>query len=167
MPNTKIKKRKYGIPSFLEGVISQEKYERWLRRKAAAHLRRDRKYGNRVISGVIYRVAIHEAVKESNGKDAYTGERLDWKSLSEYSNIESAKGRRKYRARFALLPTVDHVDDRLASPNFRICSWRTNDAKGDMTLSDFLKLCRMVIAHHGKNHPVPRKVRVAAPQEGG
>jgi len=143
-----MKARKYALPEFLKDVLSQDKYERWLRRKAAAHLKRDRKYGNLHISGESYRIAIHEAVVTSKGKDAYTGDDLDWKLLSTYSNVESKKGRRKYKASLSSLPTVDHVDERTSLPNFKICSWRVNDAKGDLNLSEFLELCRKLIEHN-------------------
>jgi hypothetical protein len=38
--------RKYAIPDFLEGQVAPETYERWLRRKAQSHVKRDRKRGN-------------------------------------------------------------------------------------------------------------------------
>ena len=56
---------------------------------------------------------------------------------------------RAYKARFALLPTVDHLDDGLGPPAFKICSWRTNDAKHDLALGDFVELCEKVIRHNG------------------
>ena len=43
--------RKFALPGFLEGVQTQDTYERWLRRKAAAHLKRDRRRGNKVATG--------------------------------------------------------------------------------------------------------------------
>lgn len=141
--------KKYDLPPFLSGVLSQETYERWLRRKAQAHIRRDRLRGNTSASGKSYREAIHAAVIASAGCDAYTGETLDWKLLSQYDNDDSKEQGRHYKHRFALLPTVDHVDDGRGAANFAICGWRTNDAKHDLDMSEFLHVCISVLKHHG------------------
>ena len=140
--------KKYAMPSFLEGAVTSEAYERWLIRKAAAHVKRDRKRG-RKCTGSAYRVAIHQAVVTSEGKDAYTGEKLDWRLISTYNNEDSKKGRRAYKALFALLPSVDHVDAEATETRFKICAWRTNDAKSDLSLESFLDLCQRVLAHAG------------------
>ncbi|MHB8809720.1 MAG: hypothetical protein ACYC9M_06870 [Desulfobulbaceae bacterium] len=141
--------KKYALPPFLSDVVSQENYERWLRRKAQAHVKRDRRRGNTSASGTTYREAIHGAVVESDGRDAYTGEKLQWKLISQYDNDESKENGRHYKKRFALLPTVDHVGDGTGPANFKICGWRTNDAKNDLDLSEFISVCQAVLAHHG------------------
>jgi len=92
--------------------------------------------------------AIHEAVVASNGKDAYTGEQLAWELISTYDNKKSKVGRREYKKSFGLLPTVDHVSDGLSAPNFKICSWRSNDCKNDLSSDELLDFCRAVLAHH-------------------
>ena len=139
--------RKYKIPAFLEGTQNQISYERWLHRKALAHVKRDRKRGNDQATNEEYKVAIHDAVIESNGNDFYTGEKLDWSLLSKYDNEESKAFKREYKKMFALLPTVDHVNDGLGPADFKICSWRTNDSKNDLTYSEFVDLCKKVINH--------------------
>lgn len=136
---------KYVLPQFLTGLIEPAAYVRWLSRKAAAQVKRDRKRGNTTAQIESYKVAIHRAVSDSSGRDHYTGEMLHWKLISQYSNEESKSGRRKYKARFGLLPTVDHIDDGLGSPSFKICAWRTNDAKSDLTHDEFVELCRRVV----------------------
>lgn len=141
---------KYQIPTFLGALITQERYERWLRGRTAAHIRRDRKRGNKAASGEVYRVAMHTAVVMSEGVDHYTGELLDWALLGKYSNAESKAQRRKYKATFALLPSIDHVGDGLGEANFKVCAWRTNDAKNDLSHDDFVALCRRVVTHHEK-----------------
>jgi hypothetical protein len=138
--------RKYDLPGFLTGGSSQAEYERWLHRKAVAHRKRDRKRGNASCTIEEYKIAIHKAVRESGGLDAYTGERLDWTLISQYDNDESKDGRRQYKQRFALLPTVDHIGDGTGAANFAICAWRTNDAKSDLSSEEFLHLCRRVVA---------------------
>lgn len=139
----------FDLPAFLDGVVTRETYVRWLQRKASAHLKRDRKRGNTVVTGSEYKRAIHKAVCASEGRDAYTNEPLDWNLISTYDNDESKQGRRTYKARFALLPTIDHLGDGTGLADFRICGWRTNDAKGDLSVDDFVALCIRVVAAHG------------------
>lgn len=139
--------RIYNLPSFLEGIVNRDTYVRWLRRKAAAHLKRDRNRGNLVADGAAYRLAIHAAVARSAGHDEYTGQPLRWDLISHYDNDESAAHRRGYKREFYDLPTVDHVGDGLGAPDFAICSWRVNDAKHDQTYDEFVEMCRAVLAH--------------------
>lgn len=136
---------RYAVPQLLG--IQQETYLRWLRRKAATHVKRDRKRAEHTITGEIYRLAIHAAVADHGTHDFYTGEVLDWSLVSRYDNEQSKVGRSKYKATFALLPTVDHVVRPDGKWDFVICAWRTNDAKNDLDHSEFLDLCRRVIAH--------------------
>ena len=142
--------RKYQLPAFLDRIVTQEQYEHWLRRKATGHLRRDRERGNSKATGEEYRIAIHKAVVASKGIDAYTGEQLDWSLLSNYDNEESSKHGRAYKKKFALLPSVDHVGDGTGPASFKICSWRTNDAKNDLSLEEFVELCRLIVSHDRK-----------------
>lgn len=135
------------LPPFLEGLIKPVDYERWLARKAAAHLKRDMKSGFRGVTREAYRDAIHEAVVKSEGRDAYTGGELHWNLLSQYDNEESQRGRHHYKSNFALLPTVDHIDSAVKKADFCICAWRTNDAKSDLSLPEFAELCRKVLQH--------------------
>lgn len=141
--------KKYALPLFLSGVVSQETYGLWLRRKAQAHVKRDRRRRNVLASGTAYREAIHGAVVECVGRDAYTGESLRWELISQYDNYESRENRRHYRKRFALLPTVDHIGDGTDLANFKICGWRTNAANNDLDLSKFISLCQAVLTHNG------------------
>lgn len=142
------------LPAFLHGVVTREAYVRWLRRKAAAHVKRDRKRGNGSASVSEYERAIHGAVCASEGRDAYTCEQLDWRLISQYNNEESKQGRRGYKTRFALLPTVDHIGDGTGQAEFNICAWRTNEAKGDLSLEDFIALCaRVLTANKSLNPP--------------
>src|SRR5262245_26915547 len=112
------------MPAFLNGLVSQEAYERWLGRKAMAHCKRDRKRGSKTATRALYKEAIHAAVLLSEGRDAYTGEQLNWKLISTYNNDESKLGKSSYKAGFALLPTVDHVTAGATEASFRICGWR-------------------------------------------
>jgi len=140
--------KKHTLPEFLEGVVIPETYERWLSRKAIAHVRRDRKRGHKS-SNATYKEAIHAAVLLSNGVDAYTGESLHWSLISTYNNEDSQQGRHAYKAGFALLPTVDHVFSNATEASFKICAWRTNDSKNDLSVDAFIELCQRVLAHAG------------------
>jgi hypothetical protein len=140
---------KHSMPSFLEGKVKPDIYERWLDRKAIAHVKRDRKRNHSGVTRALYKEAIHAAVLVSEGKDAYTGEPLDWGLISTYKNEDAKAGRHKYKAGFALLPTVDHVTAEATEASFRICAWCTNDAKNDLSLEDFLKLCIRALQHAG------------------
>jgi hypothetical protein len=140
--------RKYPIPDFISSATqSQLVYDKWLRGRALAHARRDRKRGNKTLTNEAYKLEIHRAVIDCAGSDYYTGEALDWSLLCKYSNEESKAGGRHYKAHLALLPSVDHVGDGLSEAEFRICAWRTNDAKNDLTHEQFVALCRRVVAH--------------------
>jgi len=137
--------KKYQIPEFLTGIISQHIYDSWLSRKARTHVRRDRARGNTNAKISEYKIAIHKAVCESKGRDAYTNEQLKWELLSKYDNEESKRGKREYKKIFALLPSVDHVGDGTGKADFKICAWRTNDAKNDLSYEEFLELCWKVV----------------------
>jgi hypothetical protein len=137
--------RKYQLPAFLNGIISQNEYDRWVHRKALAHIKRDRKRGNHTATNEGYKIAIHKAVIQSRGNDFYTGEKMNWNLISKYDNVKSKEAGRKYKKLFSLLPSLDHVGDGRGKPDFRICGWRTNDAKNDMSYSEFLELCKKVV----------------------
>lgn len=139
--------RKYRAPDFLAGLHDQATYERWLQRKAQAHVKRDRKRGNTLATVAEYKSAIHAAVVESKGYDYYTGEHLDWALLSTYDNDKSKEHGRHYKKQFELLPSVDHVDDGMGAANFKICSWRTNDCKNDLTYEELKAFCEKVLRH--------------------
>jgi hypothetical protein len=141
-------KEKYPLPQFLVDVCAAQDYRKWLNRKASAHYKRDRKRGNQIATRGTYKVAIHQAVLDSNGLDKYTGRKLDWAKIGTYRNEESARGLRKYKHALGDLPTVDHIGDGLGEADFKICSWRVNDAKNDLGLDAFLELCSQVVEYH-------------------
>jgi hypothetical protein len=141
------KPRKYQTPDFVAVDVKQVTYERWLHWRAVAHVRRDKKRGNKTATTEVYKMAIHLAVQSCGGNDHYTGEKLNWSLLSKYRNEESKAHGRHYKAKFALLPSVDHVGDGLGEADFKICAWRTNDAKNDLSHNDFVALCRRVVAN--------------------
>lgn len=150
MPPRRI--RKYELPNHLAKTVEQRKYERWLHWRAVAHVKRDRKRGNPTATVKEYKEAIHRLVVDSNGLDPYTHESLDWSLIGTYDNAKAKARGREYKARYALMPSVDHQDDGLGPANFRICSWKSNDAKSDLSYPEFLNLCRMVIEVADSSH---------------
>jgi hypothetical protein len=140
--------KRYVRPFFLPNAVSEAAYVRWLRRKCTAHVRRDRKRAAHVITGEAYRGKMHDAVVASNGRDHYTGELLDWHLIGTYCNESSKAGRSEYKATMALLPTIDHVLLENGEWDVVVCAWRTNDAKNDLSHSEFIDLCRMMISQH-------------------
>lgn len=140
--------KRYPVPPTFP--IDQPTYERWLRRKAIAHVRRDRKRSADAIVCEDYRLRIHAAVCDHGTHDFYTGEALDWSLVSTWNNDKAKAGRSVYKAGLALLPTVDHVA-RDGGWDFVICAWRTNDAKNDLSHDEFIALCRRVVAYADKD----------------
>jgi hypothetical protein len=146
--------RKHTLPAFLTGKVSPDAYERWLGRKAQAHVKRDRARGNPGAMRAQYKEAIHAAVLASRGVDAYSGDELDWSLISTYRNEDSKASRSVYKAKFAKLPTVDHCLPGGTEASFCICGWGVNDAKNDLSLPEFVALCRRIIAHADKTRDV-------------
>jgi hypothetical protein len=142
---------KYSLPPFLENRCTRDAYWRWLDRKATAHYRRDRKRGNTGATREAYMLAIHNAILNGGEFDAYTGQKLNWELISTYNNEDSKKGKRFYKKSLGDLPTVDHTGDGLDAPEFKICAWRTNDCKSDLTFDEFVNLCRQVVEQHERN----------------
>ncbi len=139
----------YPLPGFLRGHVSEVTYRRWLQRKAAAIVRRDRRRTNKGAKVAAYKRAIHEAVILGGDRDAYTGQLLRWDLISTYDNEASRRGGRHYKHGFGDLPSIDHIDEGRGQPRFLVCAWRTNDAKSDLSYEEFVALCRSVLRHQG------------------
>lgn len=137
--------KKYPFPSFLDGLCHPLEFDRWLERKTLAHLRRDRNRGNKTATRESYKIAIYDAVIRCAGKDVYTGKPMRWDLISKYDNDASKDGGREYKKQFGDLPTVDHVGDKNEEMMFNICAWRINDAKNDLTLEEFIQVCKEVL----------------------
>jgi hypothetical protein len=135
----------YKLPTVLEGKCSQKDYLHWLQVKAVAHVKRDKKRGNLSVATKSYRDAIHKAVCDGGDLDAYTGRPLRWDLIRKYDNAESKAGKRLYKKKFADLPTVDHQDDGMREPSFKICAWQTNDCKNDLSIEDLIKFCKTIL----------------------
>jgi hypothetical protein len=144
---------RYTLPALLEGKCSQEDYTHWLYLKAAAHVKRDKKRGNLTATKQAYRDAIHKAVCEGGDLDAYNGQPLRWDLIRTYDNQKAKSGKRNYKKLFAELPTIDHEDDGMGEPLFKICSWKTNDCKNDLSITELIEFCDQLLAHQKKKRP--------------
>ena len=80
--------------------------------------------------------------------DAYTGKPMRWELISTFNNEEAKKGGVKYKSTLKDLPTVDHEWGTGSKPKFNICTWAVNDAKNDLPLKDFIKLCKLVVKYN-------------------
>jgi hypothetical protein len=151
---TETQTRVYAVPEVLRGKVKQADYNRWLKKKAMAHVKRDRKRWdnpNLTVSG--YKQAIHRAVHLHKGVDPYTGKELKWDQILTYDNEKSKAEGSDYKRKFNLLPTIDHVsNEAIEDPVFEILSWEVNDAKNDMSRDSFIQLCQ-TIAEHMANKP--------------
>ena len=92
---------------------------------------------------------MREAVVLSQGQDACTGESQDGHLISPYDHEASKQGCHGCKADFAMLPTGDHVDAAAVAADSRIRAWKTNDAKNDLLIKDFLGLCELLLIHEG------------------
>jgi hypothetical protein len=141
----------YDLPKVLESHCTTKDYNDWLRRRADAHVKRDRKRGNKVATRPLYKDAIHKAVCDGGDRDAYTGRQLRWDLIRIYNNEKSKQGKRKYKKGFADLPTVDHEDEGQRHPQFKICGWRTNDCKNDLTVKELKAFCEEFLRHQAQD----------------
>lgn len=75
----------------------------WVQRKAVTVCKRDQKRGG---TGNVqqYRLAIHDAVLASEGRDHWTGEPLDWELISTYYNHEAAARKRRPKSSTRCFP---------------------------------------------------------------
>ena len=153
--------RIFSLPSCLVGKCSQTDYTHWLYGKAAAHVKRDKKRGNPTCDTNSYRRAIHAAVCAGGDRDAFTGQLLHWNLIRRYNNTESKAGKREYKKQFALLPTVDHLDDGLGLPKFAICGWRTNDCKGDLSVEELAEFCRAFLKQQERPSQTPEPTNLS------
>ena len=138
--------KKYFFPKCLINLCQPKEFDKWLERKARTHVKRDRKKGL-TATREAYKIAMHNAVIESSGLDAYTGKKLSWNLINKFDNDTAKKKGREIKKEFGNLPTIDHCYDNKNILTFKICSWRINDAKNDLNIDEFIGLCKTVLNH--------------------
>ena len=149
--------RKYPLPTFLEGLVTVSKYDKWLTCKADTLRKRDlgrKRPFAESFSTADYKVKIHGAIVANGEKDPYTGEVLRWDLIGTWNNkIEaflcSGEARDVFDKELYLLPTVDHCDPYGDTLEFEICSWIVNSSKTLMNPREYVELCKKVAGRAG------------------
>jgi hypothetical protein len=141
----------YPLPPYLQGRITQTRYDNWLRVKSWALLKRDRKRKRPYAtpgSITMYKDAVQAAVWASGVTDPYTGDALAWELIDRWDPAR-AKGDSDYIRQFFPMPTIDHIDPYADTLAFEICSWQVNLCKSFQDPPEFLDMCRKVVANCG------------------
>jgi len=133
--------RKYELPYLLADIVTHETYERWLRRKAQQHVRHDRQRGNKTAIGELYRNAIHDAVKESGGLDAYTGEKLEWNLIGNTATMCQKKRGTATNTHFPCYPQLTMLVMEQDQPILKSAGGEPTTPK---MASTYMSLCRFV-----------------------
>jgi hypothetical protein len=129
-------RRKFELPSYIVGT-NESKFNEWIVKRAKYHASHDTKKKGIEFNQKDYREMIYNAITESKGRDFYTGEKLDWSKILRF------EGKRGTRRNFLDMPTIDHHE----SGKFKICSWRTNDCKNDLSTKELKYFCRLILAN--------------------
>lgn len=137
---------KYQPPPWMAEHLSPTAYNNWLLGKAQSLCRRDYERGGNYTASEA-KADVHTAIAACGGRDYWTGEQLRWDLLGNYDSDESGWQGASYKRARAMQPTIDH---RNSEPicDFVICSWRTNDAKHDMSIEELKEFCRLVLEHN-------------------
>jgi hypothetical protein len=138
--------RIYLLPPFLKGICTEDVYRKWLDKRAEQLYVRDRDERRPYAlkgSKSLYKKAIHAAVYASGLPDPYTGERMKWELIGTWDWTKKVTD--EIKAKYRLLPTVDHVDPYGNVLKFEICSWRINNCKVGLTPEEFVEVCRKVV----------------------
>jgi len=139
----------YFLPDFLQGRITGVWYNRWLTRKAKYIIAEDRKKHRPCAQNATaqqYKGLIHAAVWNSGRFDPFTGDTLGWELVCTWDDANVKNPDPGLMKRYALLPTVDHIDQYAITPAFEICSWLVNRCKADQTPEEFVAMCERIVA---------------------
>ncbi|MGB7568919.1 MAG: hypothetical protein WBM07_13745 [Chitinivibrionales bacterium] len=142
----------FPLPGILQGLLTPAAYDDWVRVKAWALYKRDKKRGLPAALNVsigLYKETVNGAVAASGPLDPYTGVALAWDLIGAW-DPEKAKTDCGYVKQFYLMPTVDHIDPRADTLAFEICSWEVNCCKSFLNPAEFLDMCGKVMERRGK-----------------
>jgi len=137
----------FPLPGILQGLLTPVAYDDWVRVKAWALYKRDKKRGlPAALNGSIglYKETVNGSVAASGPLDPYTGDILAWNLIGAW-DPEKAKIDCGYVKQFYLMPTVDHIDPCADTLAFEICSWEVNCCKSFLNPVEFLDMCGKVI----------------------
>jgi hypothetical protein len=154
-------------PEYLNGIFTKLEYNAMLREKAGYLLKKDRTRKRLWVKGAtfsMYEKLIHDAICAGGQYDPFTGEKLQWELIKEYSPKRS-KGDREYLRQFYLMPAVDHIDPFNATLAFEICSLKINSCKNYQNPDEFIAMCRKVVDRRprrpGRDRASVRNMRLA------
>ncbi len=70
--------------------------------------------------------------------------------IGSFKDNKKAKEIQGYKRKFKNLPTLEHVyrEDVSITLEFVICGWAVNDAKNDLSIDEFIELCKEVVEYH-------------------
>ena len=137
---------RFPLPAVLEGLLPPAAYNNWVRVKAWALFKRDRKRKLPVAlksSVDLYKETVNGAVAAGGPLDPYTGDALKWGLIGTW-DPEKAKIDCDYARQFYLMPTIDHVDPYGDALAFEICSWEINCCKSFLNPREFIDLCTRI-----------------------
>ena len=144
---------KYFLPDFLVGRIPLVDYRKWLFGRGEQLFLKDRKRQKPCAIGrnsAFYSALIHAAVNRSGQTDPFTGQPLAWELVGTWDSSSSAVHDPAVMKKFALLPSVDHIDPSADTLQFEICSFEINKCKSSLNPAEFVAQCRRIVEFRGK-----------------
>jgi hypothetical protein len=149
---------KYLLPDFLKGRCTLATYKKWLYVRARELFNKDllRKKPYAVTGSVpFYKMLIHQAVNCGGRTDPFTGDTLQWELIGTWNSSVPTSHDPAVMKKFALLPTVDHIDPASDSLEFEICSFQNNKCKSSLNPSEFVAMCNRIVAYNNKPKCAP------------
>jgi hypothetical protein len=140
----------YFPPPFVKIVITDAQYRTWLTRKAKYIIAEDRSRKRACVKNAserLYKELIHNAVNQAGQFDPFTGETLQWGLVCTWDDSNTKNLDEPTFRKFALLPTVDHIDPYGRNIDFEICSWHINRSKSNLSPQEYVALCEKIISH--------------------
>jgi hypothetical protein len=143
-------RRKYPLPDYLVGRISEALFDNWLNERGNTLRQRDLKrkkpWAPSTTKGM-YKEKIYAAVIDCGQCDPFTGDPFQWELISSWDANEAKNGGDDYKNKFLLMPTVDHKDPDSDTLEFEIVSWLVNDCKSGLAPDQFIDLCKRIVTH--------------------
>jgi hypothetical protein len=142
----------YFLPDFLNGVLTLDQYREWIEDKSHHVFVKDQKRRRPCAAGhscADYKMAIHRAICANGLLDPYSGEEMGWKLVGVLDPDKAKAGRKVFLKRFAMMPTIDHVDPEATDLKLEVCSLMVNECKNNLNADEFVGLCKKVVAFRG------------------
>jgi hypothetical protein len=134
----------------LQGRCSLATYKKWLYVRARELFNKDRlRKKPYALTGSVpfYKMLIHQAVNRGGQTDPFTADSLKWELIGTWNSSIPTSHDPAIMKKFALLPTVDHIDPASDELEFEICSFEINKCKSSLNPADFVALCERIVSH--------------------